>query len=488
MRKVLGTAMQNFDIVIIGAGISGIGTAFHLQKKCPEKSYVILEGRDALGGTWDLFRYPGIRSDSSMLTMAYSFKPWHDTKITGKGEAILNYVRETAAENNIEQHIRYSQKATQATWSSEHSTWTIQTQSGETYECNFLLNCAGYYSYESGYSPDFKGLESFGGTVIHPQAWPEDFDYSNKKIVVIGSGATAVTLVPEMAKEAKHVTMLQRSPSYVYPVPDEDPVANRIRKFLPPKLAYRLLRWRSIASGQKLYNETRKNPEQVKTMMLDIVREELPKDYDVAKHFSPNYNPWDQRVCFVPDGDLFKAIREGTASVVTDHIEHFTETGIVLTSGQILEADIVVTATGLKLEVMGGIDYSVDNKAIDFADTIIYKGMMCSEVPNMIWMFGYINASWTLRVDMTADYVCRLLNHMDDNKYKVCTARFNPLEANNATDPWIKDFSSGYMQRSMHLMPKQAKSEPWVNTQDYRQDKRLIERSPVEDEMLFFES
>lgn len=474
------------DVVIVGAGLSGIGAAYHLQENCPQKSYVILEGRDSLGGTWDLFRYPGIRSDSNMLTMAYSFKPWGGTKTTAEGSSILNYVRETAVENGIEARIRYGQQVTRAEWSSEDATWTIQTGTGERYICNFLLLCAGYYSYKEGYSPEFKGRERFNGTIVHPQAWPDELDYAGKQIVVIGSGATAVTLIPELAKEAAHVVMLQRSPTYMRALPDEDPFAVTLRKFLPERWAYRLTRWRSIAFGQIFYRQTRKKPEKVKQQMIEMVRAELPPDYDIETHFTPHYNPWDQRICLVPNGDLFQAIRAGTASVVTDHIDTFTENGILLKSGKSLEADIIITATGLNLEVMGGIDFVVDSKPVDFAETVAYKGMMFSDVPNMVWTFGYISASWTLRVDLTAEYVCRLLNHMDKRGARQCTPRLEDADR-IATQPWIKDFSSGYMQRSMHLLPKQGVSEPWVNTQNYWRDKKIITRAPIDDGALVFE-
>lgn len=477
-------ANHHFDVVIVGAGISGIGAAYYLQKKCPQKSYVILEGRDALGGTWDLFRYPGIRSDSSMLTMAYDFKPWRGTTVTGDGGRILEYVRETAVQHNIDQHIRYGQQATRADWSSDDATWTIHTSAGERYTCNFFLMCAGYYSYKSGYSPEFTGRDRFNGTIVHPQNWPEDLDYAGKQIVVIGSGATAVTLVPELAKKAAHVTMLQRSPTYMRPMPAEDPYAVRIRKWLPEKLAYRILRHRSVTLGQDFYYQTRSEPAQVKQMMIDLVRDELPSDYDIETHFTPRYNPWDQRVCLVPDGDLFQAISAGTASVVTDQIDTFTEDGLLLKSGKQLAADIIVTATGLNLEVMGGIEFVVDGKAVDFAETVTYKGMMCSGVPNMVLMFGYINASWTLKVDLTAVYICRLLNHMDKVGVRRCTPKYT---ADAATEPWVKDFSSGYMQRSLHLMPKQGQSWPWVNTQNFRYDKKRIEREPIDDGALLFE-
>ncbi|MEM7336761.1 MAG: NAD(P)/FAD-dependent oxidoreductase [Chloroflexota bacterium] len=474
-----------FDVIIVGAGISGIGTAVHLQEQCPDKSYAILEGRSCLGGTWDLFRYPGIRSDSNMLTMAYRFKPWRGTNTTADGASILNYLRETAVEYNINQHIRYNQHVTQASWSSTLKSWTIQTKAGEYFTCSFLLLCSGYYSYEAGYTPDFKGRAQFQGTIIHPQKWPKGFDYADKKIVVVGSGATAVTLIPELAKKAQHVTMLQRSATYMSPLPSEDALGKFVRKYLPEKLAYALLRQRSIFFGQFFYRQTRKNPEKVKERMLSMVREELPPDYDIDTHFTPTYNPWDQRVCLVPDGDLFQAIRDGTASVVTSHIDQFIENGILLKSGEELEADVIITATGLKLEVMGGIKFIVDNEPIDFAKTISYKGLMFSTIPNLVYTFGYINASWTLGADLTAEFICNLINHMAQTGTKQCTPTY-PESAPEAVEPWIQNFSSGYMQRSLHLLPKQTTTAPWINTQDYDQDKKMIGRAPIENQALIF--
>ena len=480
-------AAHHFDIVIVGAGISGIGTAYHLQQKCAQKSYVILEGRESLGGTWDLFRYPGIRSDSDMLTMAYSFKPWGDTKATAEGAEILSYVRETAEENGITDHIHYNKRVVSANWSSEYALWTVQTTAGDSYTCNFFLMCAGYYSYEKGYTPEFKGHERFGGTIVHPQAWSDDLNYEDKQVVVIGSGATAVTLIPKLAEKAKHVVMLQRSPTYMRATPNQDSVAAAMRKILPNKVAYNITRWKSILLGNFFYRRTRTHPEKTKKMLLDMVKDELPEDYDIDTHFTPSYFPWDERICLVPDGDLFTAIREGTASVVTDHIDSFTETGIALKSGEHLDADIVVTATGLNLEVMGGIDFIVDGKSVDFAQTVSYKGMMCSDVPNMVLVFGYINASWTLGVDLTANYICRVINHMDKAGVRFCVPRYDESEG-KATQPWVKDFSSGYMQRSMHLLPKQGNSDPWTNSQDYMRDRKIIGKAPVDDGVLAFEA
>lgn len=460
--------------------------AYHLQENCPQKSYVILEGREALGGTWDLFRYPGIRSDSTMLTFAYGFKPWREAKTISEGTTILNYLRETAVENGITDHIHYGQQVTQATWSSAEATWTIRTNTGKTYSCNFLLMCAGYYSYENGYTPEFKGRERYIGTIVHPQKWPETLDYANKRIIVIGSGATAVTLVPSLAETAGHVVMLQRSPTYIWPSPDEDTLVNRLRKFLPDKWAFTLARWRSIFFEQFSYGYARREPEKVKEGMLQAVRVELPPDYDVATHFTPSYNPWEQRVCLAPNGDLLKAISAGTASVVTDKITTFTENGILLESGKELEADIIVTATGLNLEVMGGIDFVVDGKVIDFSKTVTYKGVMLSNIPNMVVTIGYVNASWTLRADLIAEYTCRLLNYMDKKGVSRCTPQLTN-EADVAKEPSISQFSSGYFQRSLHLIPRQGADEPWVAPQSYWRDRRVIGRAPIDDGVLQFD-
>lgn len=479
------------DVVIVGAGLSGIGAAYHLQEKCPQKRYVILEGRDSLGGTWDLFRYPGIRSDSSMYTLGYKFKPWRDAKGIADGPSILNYVRETAIENGIEQHIRYGHRVTRAEWSSETATWTVEAQVEHsdvpvTIQCNFLQLCSGYYSYKGGYMPDFKGRDRFNGPIIHPQAWPEELDYRDKRVVVIGSGATAATLIPELAKKAAHVVMLQRSPSYYLSLPDEDKWANVLRKILPENMAYGIKRWKDLKLSEYFYNRARKKPAEVKQYLIDGVRDLLPPGYDVETHFTPRYNPWDERVCFVPNGDLFQAISEGTASVVTDHIETFTEQGILLKSGQQVAADIIVTATGLNLEVMGGIDFTVDGESIDFAQKITYKGMMFSDMPNLVLMFGYINASWTLGSDLASEYACRLINHMEQTGTRHCTPRLRPEDKEMSTQPWVTNFSSGYMQRKLHLLPKQGSQEPWINSQNYARDKKMLHRAPVEDGLLIF--
>jgi cation diffusion facilitator CzcD-associated flavoprotein CzcO len=464
----------------------------HLSTKVKGASFAILEGRASMGGTWDLFRYPGIRSDSDMHTLGYSFKPWKQAKAIADGPSILEYVKETAAEHGVDRHIRYRHRATKAVWSSDTATWTVdavRTDTGETvrFTCGFLQMCAGYYSYRQGFTPEFPGSETFRGTVIHPQAWPEDLDYRGKKVVVIGSGATAMTLVPAMAKDAGHVTMLQRSPTYVVSRPAHDVIANGLRKILPEHWAYAVTRWKNTAMQQFLYRRTRTHPEQVKQKLLDLVRKELGPDYDVATHFTPRYNPWDQRLCLVPDSDLFAALRSGKASVVTDTIERFTETGIRLTSGKTLDADIIITATGLNLVVLGEMQFVVDGAPVDFAQTWTYKGMMYSDVPNLVCTFGYINASWTLRADLTAEYVCRLINHMDETGTQIVTPRLRDGDRAMPARPWIDKFTSGYMQRMMHRFPKQGDREPWLNPQNYGRDKKMIRSGTLEDGALVFE-
>jgi monooxygenase len=479
------------DVIIVGAGLSGVGAAVHLRQKCPRKSYLILEGRPALGGTWDLFRYPGVRSDSDMHTLGYSFKPWREAKAIADGPSILNYVKETAAEHGVDRHIRYQHLATKATWSSADATWTVEAlrkDTGDTvrFTCNFLFMCAGYYSYRQGHTPDFEGRERFKGTIVHPQQWPEDLDYAGKNVVVIGSGATAMTLVPAMAREVAHIVMLQRSPTYVVSLPDTDVIANALRRLLPERWAYAITRWKNVALQQFFYGRTRTRPEKVKAKLLDRVRKELGPDYDVATHFTPSYNPWDQRLCLVPNSDLFEAIRSGKASIVTDHIEHFTEKGIRLRSGKELVADIIVTATGLNLVVLGEMQFVVDGVPVDFAETWTYKGMMYSGVPNLVSTFGYINASWTLRADLTSEYVCRLINHLDETGARQVAPRLRTTDTDMPARPWIDFFSSGYMQREMHRFPKQGDREPWINPQNYSRDKKMIRFGSLQDGVLIF--
>jgi cation diffusion facilitator CzcD-associated flavoprotein CzcO len=479
--------MEHFDVIIVGAGLSGIGAAYHVQSLCSGKSYAILEGRGAIGGTWDLFRYPGIRSDSDMYTLGYSFKPWVAAKAIADGPDILSYVRETATENGIDQHIRFNHKVVDAAWSSVDSLWTVQAEQDGApvrFTCRFLFTCCGYYDYEQGYLPDFPGQADFGGQIVHPQFWPENLDYAGKQVVVIGSGATAVTLVPAMAAKAGHVTMLQRSPTYIVSRPAEDKLANWLRAKLPGKLAYAITRWRNVLLTMYFYQLARKRPAQVKAGILKLVRAELGPDYDVATHFTPSYNPWDQRLCLVPDADLFASIKAGTASIVTDKIEGFTSTGIKLASGAELAADIIVTATGLRLKFIGGLRVSVDGEDVDFPSRFTYKGMMYSGVPNLATAFGYTNASWTLKADLTSEYVCRLINYMDKRGQDFCMPVLN--EGDVLPEPFL-DFTSGYVQRSLHLMPKQGSKTPWRVHQNYALDMMALRFGKVDDGVMSFQ-
>lgn len=483
--------MDHVDVIIVGAGLSGIGAARQIQEKCPGKTFVILEGRDRIGGTWDLFRYPGIRSDSDMYTMGYDSKPWLEPKAIADGPSILSYVQEAARERGLDRHIRFRHQMTAAAWSSATARWTVTARrdtAGDTVElsCNFLFVCSGYYNYEQGYTPEFPGRSDFAGPIIHPQQWPQSLDYAGKRVVIIGSGATAMTLVPALARSAAKVTMLQRSPTYVVSLPAADPIADVLRKILPERLAYRLVRWKNVQFQRYVYRQTRINPDKVKRKLLAMVRKALGPDYDIEKHFTPSYNPWDQRLCLVPDADLFKAIRSGKAEVVTDEIERFTANGIALASGDTIEADIIVTATGLELVVLGGASFSVDGKAVSFPETFSYKGMMFSEVPNLVYTLGYINASWTLRSELVAEYVCRLLNHMDARGVSSCVPRLRPGDRGMASYTLIDDFSPGYMRRGMHLFPKQGDRDPWRNTQNYVLDRELIRKAPIEDGVLVF--
>ena len=488
---LLFMAGEYFDVVIVGAGLSGIGAAWHLQDKCPEKSYLILEGREAMGGTWDLFRYPGIRSDSDMYTLGYNFKPWKEGKAIADGPSILSYIRETASESGIGQNIRYQHMVTAAKWSSEEAAWTLEVRNSANDEsvairCNFLLMCSGYYNYEQGYLPEFKGRDNFAGEIVHPQHWPEGLDYSGKKIVIIGSGATAVTLVPEMAKSAEHVTMLQRSPTYMGSAPDTDWLARLLQWLLPEKTAYAITRWKNIRYQRFIYWQSQAAPKFMRRKLLRMARKDLGKDVDFDKHFVPTYDPWDQRLCLVPNGDFFHAVRDGDASIVTDSITEFTESGIRLGSGDELNADIIVTATGLDLCVLGDVQLSVDDQPVDISKTFSYKSMMFSDVPNLVSTFGYINASWTLKADLTAEYACRLLNHMTDKGMQQCTPRLADDDQGTSGKNWIDSFSSGYIQRKVHLLPKQGSEPPWVNTQNYLLDRKIIGAGPIEDGYLQF--
>ena len=474
------------DVIVVGAGISGIAAAYNLQKSCPNKSFAILEGRSALGGTWDLFKYPGIRSDSDMHTLGFRFKPWIHKKSIADASSILEYLNETVDEYGIRDKIAFNQKVTAANWLAEKSLWELNVMNeGQSISmtCNFLFLCGGYYSYDKPYMPKFPKQDRFEGQVIHPQFWDESIDCSDKKVVVIGSGATAVTLVPAIAKNAAHVTMLQRSPSYVVSAPGEDSWSQALNKIFPIRLTYFLIRWKNIFRTSLGFYLSRKYPERVKDRLINLVREELGNDYDVEKHFTPRYNPWDQRMCLVPDSDLFNSIKSGKASVVTDHIDHFTENGILVKSGEHLEADIIVTATGIELNALNDIEVSVNNEKVEPHNRLSYKGMMLSGVPNLAFSFGYVNASWTLRADLTCEYVCRLLNRMDKLGVNTCIPQEDPTAI--VDDEYI-DFSSGYVQRALDRLPKQGKKAPWRNYQNYLKDIFLVRIFSIKDSTLKF--
>jgi cation diffusion facilitator CzcD-associated flavoprotein CzcO len=477
--------VEHVDVIVIGAGLSGIGGACHLKLECPGKSFVILEGRETMGGTWDLFRYPGVRSDSDMYTLGYRFRPWRESKSMADGPAILSYIRETAAEYEVDKTIRYNHRVRRASWSSDHARWTVEAETEKTVvqlTCNFLYVCTGYYDYEAGYTPEWAGVERFRGTIVHPQKWPEDLDYAGKRVVVIGSGATAITLVPALAEHAAHVTMLQRSPSYVVSRPAEDKVANFLRRVLPDHAAYMLTRWKNVLSGSFFYRLARKKPAVFKWMVARGVRRQLREKYD-SKHFTPHYNPWDQRLCMVPDANLFHAMRDGRVSVVTDHIETFTEDGLLLKSGERLDADIIVTATGLVLRIFSGLQLVVDGAPVDLTKMLVYKGMMFSDVPNLAFAIGYTNASWTLKCDLAAEYVCRLLNHMDHHGYSVCTPRLNDPDVGEQP---VIDFNSGYVLRALHTLPRQGLKTPWRLHQNYVKDLSMMRYGRVEDGAMEF--
>ena len=480
---------EHLDVLVVGAGLSGIGAGHYLQTDCPWATYAIFEARDAIGGTWDLFRYPGIRSDSDMFTLGYRFRPWDGEKAIADGPSILQYIKDTAAEEGIDKHIRFHHRIIKADWSTDEARWHItaeRTDTGEAIEltAGFLFSCSGYYRYDRGYQPEFPGMERYQGTVVHPQAWPEDLDYAGKRVVVIGSGATAITLIPSMAETAGHVTMLQRSPSYITSLPAKDPLAQLLRKVLPPRLSGPAIRWFKAVTTQAFYVLSKRRPQLVKKLLRKGLEARLPKDFDIDTHFTPRYNPWDQRMCLVPDGDLFKALSKGTASIVTDHIETFTEKGIKVQSGQELEADIVVSATGLELLFIGGIELSVDGEAVDLPNKLVYKGMMLEGVPNFALAVGYTNASWTLKCDLTCEYVARLLNHMRDTGLRQCT----PVNQDSSVSPApLLGLNSGYIQRSEHLFPKQGSRFPWQVHQSYLKDYRALRMSGVdEDDAMVF--
>lgn len=480
---------KKIDVLVVGAGISGIGAGYHLQKKCPETSFLILEGRENIGGTWDLFKYPGVRSDSDMYTLGYNFKPWKEQKAIADAPSILKYLNETVEEFNLKSKIRFGKYVKKARWSSDSNQWTVDIEDKKTGKfsqilCSFIFMCSGYYSYKEGYTPHFEGKENFKGDIIHPQKWDTSFDYSNKKIVVIGSGATAVTIVPEMAKTAKHVTMLQRSPTYVVAAPEKDNLANKLRKYLPLKFTYWLIRWRNILRQQYYFRLCKKYPKGVKNAIIREVKKKLGNDFDVKTHFTPKYNPWDQRMCLVPDGDLFEQINQGKASVVTDHIKNFTENGLLLKSGKELKADVIITATGLNLEMLSTVEFFIDNKSVDISKTVTYKGMMYSGIPNLASTFGYTNASWTLGADLTSEYVCRVINHMKRNNYDVVCPKPN---IGIETDPDYLNLTSGYIKRSINIFPKQGKKAPWRNNQNYLIDIFQMKYGRIDDGEISFE-
>jgi cation diffusion facilitator CzcD-associated flavoprotein CzcO len=470
------------DVLVVGAGLSGIGAACHLEERLPGTSYVVLEARETSGGTWDLFRYPGVRSDSDMYTLGYRFRPWTDARSIADGPSILRYVRETAEAYGVEDNIRYRQRVVSASWSSDAARWTVRTETGDVYTCGFLWCCSGYYRYDAGYSPDFEGVDSFAGTVVHPQHWPADLDVSGRRVVVIGSGATAVTLVPSLAEAGAHVTMLQRSPTYVLSVPGVDPAAAWLREHLPPRAASFLTRWKNVLVTSGFYQLSRRRPDYVRRLVRKGVASQLPDGFDVDAHFEPAYDPWDQRMCFVPDGDLFKAIRNGDVELVTDHIERFTPSGLRLTSGRELEADVVVTATGLQLLAFGGMALDVDGSAVHLPDTMSYQGMLLSGVPNFAYVIGYTNASWTLKADLVSEYVCRLLSLLRERGYDTVVPERDP----SVVEEPFMDFSSGYVQRSLHLLPKQGSRAPWRLRMNYLRDLVTIRRGRLEHESLRF--
>jgi len=494
-REKLGSerasGAEYVDVLIVGAGLSGVGAAYHLQTKCPKKTYAIVESRDSMGGTWDLFRYPGIRSDSDMYTLGYKFRPWKGEKAIADGPEILRYIKETARDYGIDEKIRYGHKVLNASWSSQKTRWTVTIQrsspahpEGETItiSCHFLFMCTGYYDYASGYSPEFPGAERFGKErIVHPQLWTDDIDYANKRVVVIGSGATAVTLVPELAKKAAHVTMLQRSPSYILSLPGVDAIAHYLAGKLPIQTAYGITRAKNVGLSMAFYNYCRQYPERAKNMLIGQVRKKLGKDYDVKTHFTPKYSPWDERLCLTPNDDFFDAIKSGRAEVVTDHITSFTEKGIQLESGKTLEADLIVTATGLKILFGGGVEIVVDGARVDFSKTMSYRGAMYSDVPNFAAVLGYTNASWTLKADLICEFVCRVLNTMDRTGKQRVVPRVRDVAAG---DTPVFPLASGYVQRAIEKLPKQGKKSPWRIYQNYVRDIFGLRFGSLDDEYL----
>jgi cation diffusion facilitator CzcD-associated flavoprotein CzcO len=483
----MNETFESVDVLIIGAGLAGIGGACQLRRQCPDRTFTVLESRAVSGGTWDLFRYPGIRSDSDMYTYSYSFKPWRDKSTIADGHKILSYIREAAADYDVEQHIRYQHKVVAANWSDVDKRWHVTARRGDTAErvtisCKFVFNCTGYYDYEQGYTPAFAGMDDFNGRVLHAQHWPEDLDYHDKRVIVVGSGATAVTLVPTLSKDTASLVMLQRTPTYIATVPSEDPLAKKLRKWLPESWTFRLTRWKKVLFQIYVYKLSRKRPDDLRRFMLGQVRQALGPDYDIKTHFTPPYNPWDQRLCAVPDGDMFKAIKQGRAEVITDHIERFNKTGIALKSGAQLDADIVILATGLNLQFAGGIEYSINNEKVDYTKHFIYRGMMFSDVPNMAFTVGYTNSSWTLKTDLTSNYVCRLLKKMARGGFTSVTPRMK----GSVEEIPLLDFDAGYVLRAREQFPKQGNRLPWKNYQDYIRDFIGLRLRSLRDQELEF--
>jgi monooxygenase len=482
------TPVEHLDVLIVGAGLSGIGAAYYLQRDHPQRSFALLEAREATGGTWDLFRYPGIRSDSDLHTFGYEFAPWRDPQSIAGADRILDYLRGTAAEHGIDGHVRFHSRVVAASWSSEQARWTVEVERTDTGErtaltCGWLFVAGGYYRYDEGFTPHFEGRERFAGQLVHPQHWPADLDTAGKRVVVIGSGATAVTLVPALAETAASVTMLQRTPSYVMPVPAEDKLANRLRRVLGEERAHPLIRRKNIAKGRLVWQFCQRHPERARKLIRWVNAKQLPEGYPVDEHFNPPYGPWDQRLCAVPDGDLFRAIREDRAEVVTDRIVTFTETGVLLASGRELPADVIVTATGLNLQAFGGVQFTVDGSEARLPETVAYKGMMLSGVPNLAFAVGYTNSSWTLKIGLLCEHFTRLLSHLDAHGYD--SVRPEPREPDMPTRPFL-DFAAGYVQRAVHQLPRQGDRTPWLTSMDYRSDVKLLRVDSVVDPELVF--
>ena len=480
--------VEHVDVLIVGAGVSGIGAACHLTRNCPDKTYLILERRQRMGGTWDLFRYPGVRSDSDMFTFGYSFRPWNATKVLADGTSIREYVEQTAAEYGVDEHVRYGMHVLKAGWSTATGRWTVEVRDAATrrrkkFTANFLIACSGYYDYDAGFRPEFPGEADFTGTVVHPQFWPEDLDYQGKRVVIIGSGATAVTLLPAMAPDTAHITMLQRSPTYILTLPAEDKISEQLRRFLPDSTVFRMARRRNILLQRGLYQLSRSRPEMTRKLMVRLAARQLKGTSDIA-HFSPRYKPWDERLCVVPNGDLFRAVRSGKADIVTDAIERFTPTGIKLASGDELEADIVITATGLNVQMMGGAEVEVDGAPLEVSERVTYKSVMLDGVPNAVLVFGYTNASWTLKADLASEYACRLLNHMDRHGYRQVVAV--ATEADRGAGSVLDALNSGYVRRAEGKLPRQGTNGPWVVRQDYLRDVPVLRFGAIDDGILRF--